>query len=637
MCCCNNEDDLECLPVNSDGLVELPKNHGCCRDCYCLIVFILAIIGMIVIFVIGFTFGEPKKLYYPLNKNGYYCGMKSSVNKEERDYTNFPYFLYYDVSDLSQGICVSECPTPDKFCIYTNGTVFKAEKTACFGEGIIYESGDKIINDTIELVRRCIPNIEEILEKIKSMSEEFADIQNLYSTFISDIRNGYPLLLISVGITLIFSFLVFVFLQCCAKCVVWCILILAILLFLIIGIISLYYGIKYYRNILVSDKTSSTILIIFAICVLVIALFVLLIAMGLRKRISFAAIIIHESSRTIRYNCCIMVVPVVYALLFLIGVVLLIITMVYYFSSLEIDTTNGEHNIIFKKETRSVCLFTLLVFIWWTFFSIGMNQYTIGSVGAEFYFSRPTKERERKSFPVLNAVKTLFLHHLGSIALGSFLIALVCTFRSVLLYLAKKVKEQKSEALGVLLACLQCLFGVIQRLLEFIASRAYIMMAIRGKNFLSSAMDALKLMINNPTRSFFLTGISKFIIILGELMVVGLSVLVCFFVLRPDALSDGVESYFKVVFWWFLLFLCFFVSFFVSVIVFAVYEYLTDSIFLCFLQDEQMEMSLGDKYKVYARKRLREYMDVDKFDKDSEENKNNENSIHSNNLESSKI
>jgi hypothetical protein len=79
MCCCDcgGDDKIEDLPLDENGVVDFRKvSHGCCRDLYCLIAFILAVIGMIVIFAIGFSTGEPKKLYYPLNQEFFNCLFK---------------------------------------------------------------------------------------------------------------------------------------------------------------------------------------------------------------------------------------------------------------------------------------------------------------------------------------------------------------------------------------------------------------------------------------------------------------------------------------------------------------------------------------------------------------------------------
>jgi hypothetical protein len=84
----DNEKTIDDLPV-VDGVIDFRDNHGCCRDCYCLLVVAACIIGMIVVFAFGFQTGffffisfvfiflytslflccegDPRKLYYPID------------------------------------------------------------------------------------------------------------------------------------------------------------------------------------------------------------------------------------------------------------------------------------------------------------------------------------------------------------------------------------------------------------------------------------------------------------------------------------------------------------------------------------------------------------------------------------------
>jgi hypothetical protein len=72
-CCCNDDEgSIDDLPI-VNGVIDFRKvSRGCCRDFYCLIVMILAIIGLIVIFGVGFTKGNPAKFYHPLNNEFFF-------------------------------------------------------------------------------------------------------------------------------------------------------------------------------------------------------------------------------------------------------------------------------------------------------------------------------------------------------------------------------------------------------------------------------------------------------------------------------------------------------------------------------------------------------------------------------------
>ena len=57
--------------------------------------------------------------------------------------------------------------------------------------------------------------------------------------------------------------------------------------------------------------------------------------------------------------------------------------------------------------------------------------------------------------------------------------------------------------------------------MKFINMNAYIMCAIYGKNFCTSARDAFLLLLRNPVRAFVLDKVSDFLLFLGKLVIVG--------------------------------------------------------------------------------------------------------------------
>lgn len=408
--------------------------------------------------------------------------------------------------------------------------------------------------------------------------------------------------------TLVLSFIVICCFQFCAKVIVWIIILVSLILIFIVGGIALYFGIRHCKDVLETDKTSGYILIGFGAALLLVGIILLLIIIALRKRISLGSALVQEASRMIKNNICLLLVPIIYAIIFAIGTVLIVITMVFYFSSLEMKGDDYSREIVFKKNDRLVVIYSVLCFFWLLFFIIGMTQYTIAGAGALFYFSRSSSDR--KYFPIASTLWTLVWHHLGSIAVGSFLIALVCTFRAIVLYMSKKAKASKNETLRCILSCLQCCLGCLQKLLEFISCRAYILMAIEGKNFWYSAFDAIKLLLSNPIRSLFITAISKFLIVCGELLVCAITTITCFIILRPDVFSADGKSPIHVVYWWFIAFLCAIISILITWIFFQVYDYLIDTAYMCFLKDEEMEMKYRNDYLTYASDDLRSFMDV---------------------------
>ncbi|KAH7825053.1 putative Choline Transporter-like (CTL) Family Protein [Monocercomonoides exilis] len=592
---------VKSLP-ESNGKPDFRDNHGCCRDFYCLIVFAACVIAVIVIFAVGFSQGTPYKLYCPLNSLGEYCGHKND-DQGKRDLTNYPYLFRPNTTDATIEICVSECPIDGKRCIHSDGTLGQESEADCIAIGdAIYAN-----YTTMNLVQRCFPDIIDEAAQFDS----YESFKNVFTTSVSDFKKGWWVLLISAGCAIILSFIWICFMQCCGKCLVWTSIILCLILILLLGLWMLIYGLTNYMKLpSEQDKTNCYVLIGFGGAVLLIWIILVIIMIALRKRISLAVGLVQEASKALRSMCCLIVVPLGYILLFAVVVVFLIVTMVFYFSSLNFVENGGHKTIEPTSNTRWVVLFVFLMFLWCTFFIMGMNTSTIAGAGAEWYFTRD-KATDLPTFPIGRSLKILVLHHMGSVSVGSFLIAVVALFRTIVLYLQQKVKEKAPEncCLRCCLACLQCCLGCCQRFLEFIADRAYVMMMIFGKSFFPSAIDAMNLMLRNILRTAVLTKVTSIIIICGVLAVTALSSLICLIILRPDFIVTE-KPFLEIVYWWFILLICAIIAFAVAWLMMMVYDSLIQTLFMCFLIDEEMHLNSQGAHEPYASISLQQQMDT---------------------------
>ncbi|KAA6369684.1 MAG: hypothetical protein EZS28_034790 [Streblomastix strix] len=142
---------ISSISKGEDGKPDFRQNHGCCRDLYCLIIFIAAIIAMIVIFAIGFTKGDPRKLIYPLNENGMYCGL--TVNRTELK--DFPYLFRPNLANNTKEVCVKECPKANQCFLDNNdgtGSFEDIETEQCIAQ---LRFPTFLMTD---LIYRCIPD-----------------------------------------------------------------------------------------------------------------------------------------------------------------------------------------------------------------------------------------------------------------------------------------------------------------------------------------------------------------------------------------------------------------------------------------------------------------------------------------------
>lgn len=76
--------------------------------------------------------------------------------------------------------------------------------------------------------------------------------------------------------------------------------------------------------------------------------------------------------------------------------------------------------------------------------------------------------------PIYHALYNLTRYHLGSVALGSFLIAAVQFVRVILKVLEKYLRNRSGKCVEAVLACCQCCLYCFEKILKYLTRNAYI-------------------------------------------------------------------------------------------------------------------------------------------------------------------
>ena len=95
--------------------------------------------------------------------------------------------------------------------------------------------------------------------------------------------------------------------------------------------------------------------------------------------------------------------------------------------------------------------------LWITQFVIACQHVTIAGAVSTWYF---TREKSFLRFPILVGLKNLIRYHLGSVAFGSFIIALIKFIRMIMAYVEKKIKASDSCFPTISLRSFSCAFQI---------------------------------------------------------------------------------------------------------------------------------------------------------------------------------
>lgn len=114
--------------------------------------------------------------------------------------------------------------------------------------------------------------------------------------------------------------------------------------------------------------------------------------------------------------------------------------------------------------------------------------------------------------------------HLGSIALGSFIIAVVSMIRFVFEYYVKQYEAYKeNKVFKALVCCTRCILWCLDTYVKFISKNAYIQVALRSTNFCPSAWESFYLVVRHAGRFGSATMIGVIMMMVGKACIVATS------------------------------------------------------------------------------------------------------------------
>jgi len=200
-----------------------------------------------------------------------------------------------------------------------------------------------------------------------------------------------------------------------------------------------------------------------------------------------------------------------------------------------------------------------------------------------------------------SSVKRTFRYHLGTVAFGSLLLALIQLMRVAVEYINDRINNitAQNKLIKGIIWCLRTCFFFLEKLIRYLNRNAYIMTAMVGSNFCKASQDAFTLITSNILRGFFVNQVADFVILLGKIFVVGLTTL--FFSMTVSEQED--ELHFSFI----PILLIMVGSYIVASSCLAVYSVAVDTLFLCFLKDVQINDG-GWRKPYYMSKNLMKIM-----------------------------
>ncbi|XP_056460777.1 choline transporter-like protein 2 isoform X1 [Gadus chalcogrammus] len=369
----------------------------------------------------------------------------------------------------------------------------------------------------------------------------------------------------------------------------------------------------------------------FMIILAIVEVVIILILIFLRKRILIAIALIKEASRAIGHVMSSLFYPLFTFLLLAMVIAYWAVTAVFLSTSNEpvykvFNETECMHSRMncepanfstsaMKADCQdSECLFAfyggetayhkyliglqfynVFLFFWCANFVTALGQMTLAGAFSSYYWAF-VKPDDMPAFPVFASLGRSLRYHTGTLAFGSLILSIVQIIRVLLEYIDHKLKGAHNKCTRFLLCCLKCCFWCLEKFVKFLNRNAYIMVAIYGKNFCTSAKDAFFLLMRNMIRVAVLDKVTDFLLFLGKLLIVGIVGIFAFFFFsgRVKAFEDTAPH---LHYYWVPILTVVVGSYLIAHGFFSVYAMCVDTLFLCFCED--LERNDGSAERPY--------------------------------------
>uniref|UniRef100_A0A8C5D178 Choline transporter-like protein n=1 Tax=Gadus morhua TaxID=8049 RepID=A0A8C5D178_GADMO len=586
-----------------------------CTDVVCCVIFIIGILGYIALGSVAWIHGDPRKVVFPTDSHGQFCGQQGTNN------ANKAILFYFNILRCAK-LCVSKCP--DRFATYRemkrNYKNWEYYKQFCRPG---FDNPDKVrgcsqchlqafINTFHHkrVLQRCFPDFvtrngtltvrnQRSFQDGDGVTRSVADLRDAANGIASlldakevgmkifeDYASSWYWILIGLVITMVVSLLFILLLRFTAGVLLW-LVIFGVLAALGYGIWHCYWEFSSLRGNSDADVTLSQIgfqadFSIYLQLSQTWLVFSTWLSTNRQSFFLFLSTVIENSKCVYANQTC---DPETFSQSSL--------PVACQGSQCAFAFYGGES--LYHRYILLLQLCNLFLFLWLVNFTIALGQCTLAGAFASYYWALK-KPQDIPPFPLFSSFGRAIRYHTGSLAFGALILAVVQFFRIGLEYLDHKLKGSHNAFTRFLLCCLKCCLWCLERFIKFMNRNAYIMIAIYGKNFCTSAKDALFLLMRNVVRVAVLDKVTDFLLFLGKLLISGsVGVLAFFFFTRKiPVIQEEVPS---LNYYWVPLLTVIFGSYLVAHGFFNVYAMCVDTLFLCFCED--LERNDGSSARPY--------------------------------------
>lgn len=168
----------------------------------------------------------------------------------------------------------------------------------------------------------------------------------------------------------------------------------------------------------------------------------------------------------------------------------------------------------------------------------------ITMVTASTYYFNSNKEHEGEAELDLG-VQFCYKYHIGSLAFGSFIIAVIEFIKWCFLVIAEYASQASgnNKVVKIVVNIANCCINCVEKICDYINKAAYSYMAVSGDGFCKSAWNGFLLNMKHAMKFSFANFLAQAFILLGKLGIVVLNLMFLYLIMSVRGDFEEVGSY----------------------------------------------------------------------------------------------
>lgn len=539
-----------------------PTKNRSCTDIQYLILFVSFIIVWIVLLGYCMSKGDIYRAVNGVDDCGNVCG-RNNINKIN--------------INVSGGVpCIGEDMSSKPFVLVAPKEDWKHSKRQC------------VANCSSEYKKywnRCIP---KGAEDLKYYLLTKSHLQTFFEDGAEDISNSYQEIIYLCLGAFALSLIMVIIYRYFAQYLVW-LVVLSVIVISVATTVYLWIVWKKKHDAVKSnsvEETNATTNLIYAIVATIVTIIIALILFGLRKNIQLVAQLFEESGKAIQAMPLLLFQP------FVTFIVIVVTAAVWLYFFIWIESAgfpvvkHGTTRIHYVKSSMILVArwYNIIAGFWIIQFIIGCQHMVIAGAVATWFF---TRNKSQLDYPICTSLSHMVKYHLGTIAFGSLILAIIQTIRVVFKAIKSTIKDFKFTSTECMYECCSGCLTCLEKVLVFLTRNAYIEVAIYGDNLWTSGKRAFTVLTSNALRVAAINSVGDFILFLGKALVVIVTVFAAFKMLEGKENLQRHATPLVIV----ALF-----AYFVAHAFMTAFEMVIDTIFICFCEDCEMNDGVTKPY-----------------------------------------